>query len=679
MQLIFDYPWYFVLFCLLAGAAYAAALYWRKPLGDTPRWLRLALPALRFVTVSLICFLLLAPLVRRSVQDPQRPLIVVAQDVSESVTETLPQLTLSSQLSALGSYEVVTDSFGGKSTDIAAALSDIADRYAGRNLGAIVLASDGIYNQGANPVTVAGRLAVPVYTVALGDTTHHRDAAIAHLRYNHTAYLGNQFPVEVTLHADRLQGHHATLTISRGGQRLASREVHYDGTSTTLTETFTLTADKAGLAGYTVSLTPCDGEHSTVNNSRSFAVEVIDGHQRIGILAAAPHPDISALRQAIEQNPNYEVELLDPGQPSALNARLSALNLLILHNLPSQVSTLKFQLSSFNSLPTIIIVGRATDLGRFNALHSGYDIIAKSRQYDAVTAVANRSFTLFTCDDAMLHTLEQMPPLDAPFGDYRESLGGQTLLHARIGSVASQRPLIAFSQQQGIRHAFIFGEGLWRWRLQCYQMNGNHDAFDQLIQKMVTYTSLQAARQRFLVTGQPIYREDEAVTLEAELYNDSYEPVNQPDVQVTISSSVPEPDEGQPSAHTYDFNRRGDGYFLNLGTLAPGHYSYHASTLLSGHRYEASGHFIVEETRLEAANLVADHTLLTTLSSTTGGEMLRPDDLGRLPQLLADRDDIRTVIYSHTRYTDLLNLPLIFLLLVLLLACEWAVRKLYLT
>ena len=57
--------------------------------------------------------------------------------------------------------------------------------------------------------------------------------------------------------------------------------------------------------------------------------------------------------------------------------------------------------------------------------------------------------------------------------------------------------------------------------------------------------------------------------------------------------------------------------------------------------------------------------------------MLYPDQLDQLPQLLASRDDLKTTVYSHTRYTELLNLPLIFILIVLLLAAEWALRKLF--
>ena len=125
----------------------------------------------------------------------------------------------------------------------------------------------------------------------------------------------------------------------------------------------------------------------------------------------------------------------------------------------------------------------------------------------------------------------------------------------------------------------------------------------------------------------------------------------------------------------YAFNRSGNGYSLPLGTLEPGQYAYTASTTLAGKRYTASGNFIVEDINLEQVNHVADHALLNTIAQTTGAQMLYPDQLDQLPQLLAERDDLNSVVYAHTSYTELLNLPLLFILIVLLLAAEWGIRK----
>ena len=743
MQLLFDCPWYFILLCLLAGALYSAALYWimnneHKVMNNgsrhthyslfnthhsegVPRWARIAMPVLRFLSVSLIAFLLMAPLIKRHVATHEKPLIVVAVDNSESITReggNNPSLMAPgptwSQLKK--KYEVVFDTFGGKTTDIAAELDNISNRYAARNLGAVVLASDGIYNQGQHPANVAPRLAVPIYTIALGDTTHRPDAAVADIRYNQVVYLDNQFPIEVTLRASMLRGQQATLAVSCDGHQLFSKAVTFSDNDFSTTETIILSADKPGLKKYNISVSPCHGEVTTANNSRSIAIEVIDGHQKIAILANAPHPDITAIRQALATNPHYETDLFLAEELEQLTPqKLAAYSLVILHNLPS-ANHPKLQLSS--TQPTLYIVGSCTDLARFNALRSGLEIVAKAKKTDEVSAQHSNAFSLFSLDEEVCRTIEQLPPLSAPFGTYKPSGDLQSLFTAHVGTLATDRPLIAFCQQEGVRHGFVVGEGLWRWRLHDYLITSSHRNFDMLMDKMVVYTSLQASHDRFRVTVPHILLDNEPVTLLGELYNDNFEPVNTPEALVTLSfrpdvesprhlkDSLPSKsmngelsnDDSRPqvtdhrsqvtdhrsqitdhrsqiTSTTYAFNRSGTGYTLPLGTLAPGRYHYAAATTFNGHKYDAAGDFIVQEASLEQATLVADHALLNTLSQTTGAQMLYPNQIDQLQKFLDQRDDLKTLIQSQTRYTSLLDLLPVFLLILLLLTAEWFLRK----
>lgn len=648
MQLIFDYPWYFLLLCLLAGGLCSFALYWRRPVGS--KGVTLLLSALRFAAVSLIAFLLLAPLVKRHTSEQERPIVVVARDVSESVNGMD-----AGEIDLGDGYEVAEVPFGGSSTDIAAALHDIGDRYAGRNLGAVVLVSDGICNQGLDPAATAPELGVPIYTVALGDTARRPDAFISDIRCNRFAYLGEQTPIEVTLRAHRLRGLQGTLSVS--SDRLIHKSaVRYDDNDFTHSETIAIDADKPGLRSFTVTLSTTLPDGTAAVSRRTIAIEVIDGRRKVGILAAAPHPDISALRQAIERNPNYETVLLT-GAPGE---KLADFDLLVLHNLPATADTRRYPI---DRVPAIFILGSQTDLPKFNALHSGLEIVAKNRKTDEVTALRNNSFALFSLDDGCCRRIEQLPPLSAPFGNCRTAANLQTLFSAKLGNIDSGRPLIACCQQDGVRRTFIVGEGLWRWRLQDFLMTGSHDDFDLLVEKLMAYTSLRTDKERFRVNAQHIYRDDEDIVIRAELYDDNCEPVNTPEASLAIDG------------RQYPFGRTAGGYVLNLGALAPGQYSYTAAATLAGKKHSASGSFIVEELRLEQANLTADHTLLSTIAQTTGAQMLLPAQTARLKELLDARDDIKTLLYSHTRYTDLLNLPLLFILLVLLLAAEWAVRK----
>ena len=95
----------------------------------------------------------------------------------------------------------------------------------------------------------------------------------------------------------------------------------------------------------------------------------------------------------------------------------------------------------------------------------------------------------------------------------------------------------------------------------------------------------------------------------------------------------------------------------------------------NGKSLTASGSFLVEDLQLEAMNTVADHSLLRTMATTTGGTMVAARELEQIGKLLRERDDMKTLVFSETSYSDMLNLPLIFIIIVLLLAVEWITRK----
>ena len=691
VSIIIDFPWYCSLLCVLAGAVYALAMYWRSrnSSGISPfgRATTVGLALLRGLAVALIAFLFLSPLVKRDTSRKEKPIVVIAEDNSQSLNYCDDSSYYNGEFrremdrlaERLGEdFEVHRYRYGatlesadenggdglysGQLTNMAGAIGEIGERYYHRNVGAMILTGDGIYNEGMNPLSAAATLTVPVYTVAMGDTTEYRDVSVANVRVNRVAYLGNRFPMDITVVASKARGQQAALTVTCDGKKLLSKEIAIDETHFSTTESITLDADKAGIHHYTVEVRPVEGERSTRNNRQTVAVDVIDGHQKVAIIAAVPHPDIAALRSAVEQNRNCQVEVF---LAKDFDKNPEEYNLLILHQLPSKVAESNIDVSALlkRGTPAIVVLGGQTDLSRLNALHIGLEVYARIERYNEASAIPDKSFTFFKMDEEAARRLGEMPPLLSPFGEYKLGGNAQTLMTARIGTVNSGLPLIALTQQQDRRYSFIAGEGLWRWRMADYQAHGNHDDFDELINKLVVFTALRVDKERFHVETKRLFAQNEAVTFEAQLYDDNYEPVNKPDVELTINDS------------RYLFNRTVTGYSLNVGIMEPGRYSYTATVKYGGKSYKASGGFSVEQQQREALNTVADHSLLATLAASTGGAMVEARETGSLLEMISARDDIHTLIFSETTYSDMLNMPLLLILIVLLLGVEWVVRK----
>lgn len=687
MRILLDYPWYFVVFCLLLGAVYAVLLYrvGRGKERDESSWMTWLMSGLRMLAVSAIAFLLLSPLVMREQVRKERPIVIVAEDNSKSL-DMCPDSgyycgkyaedvdALCKELgkdfdvhrylygSTLSGRDEVDGGVKDDATDISLVLDELADSYWHRNVGALILTGDGIYNKGRNPLTSTANIIFPVYTVAMGDTTVHRDASIANVRYNRLAYMGNSFPMDVTVNANRMINEKSTLKVRCDGAELYSEKISFTEERFTEVVHIMLDAMRPGVHNYEIEIVPLDNEQTVRNNRRTVSVEVIDGHQKIAIIAAAPHPDVVALRRAVESNQSYETDIF---LAKDFNKNVDDYNLLILHQLPSKTAEAGLDISAIikKGVPIMFVLGSQSDLGRLNALHAGLEVFTRIDRQNDVSALFNRDFSFFSVDDETVSQIESFPPLLSPFGDYKLSTACQTLFFSKVGNVNSKMPLVAAGIQGTTRYSFIAGEGLWRWRLADYQSNNSHRHFDGLINKLVTFTALRVNKERFRVEAPNVVNTIQPIVFEAQLYDNNYEPVNTPDVELTIGEH-------------YFFNRTDKGYSINIGTLPPGHYKYSATTRLAGETFSASGVLDVEDLQLESQSLIADHSLLATLAAQNNGEMVEAHDVGSLASIIRSRDDMKTVIYSETKYSEMLNMPLLFILIILLLGGEWVLRKL---
>ena len=117
--------------------------------------------------------------------------------------------------------------FDGKQTDISAAFKGLTDRFANQNIGALVLATDGIFNKGSSPQYIARNLKTNIYAVALGDTTPKRDLLIANVSYNKTAFLGNDFEVEALTEAYQSKGENMHMNVSEDGVSVSSQTIAF--------------------------------------------------------------------------------------------------------------------------------------------------------------------------------------------------------------------------------------------------------------------------------------------------------------------------------------------------------------------------------------------------------------------------------------------------------------------
>ena len=199
---------------------------------------------LRVLVLGILVLLLINPYVRHRSSVVEQPMVVLAHDNSASIVlgsdstffKTDYQARLNEFREALGKdFQVheylfgqeVRDydalDFADQLTDLASLMRSVERRYYKRNVGAVLLFTDGVYNRGLDPTLLTEKMAFPIHTVVLGDTLTHPDLAVKDVHYNKKVSLVATFPLRVTVGAVDCSGQKAVLTVTVDG-RLAARQ-----------------------------------------------------------------------------------------------------------------------------------------------------------------------------------------------------------------------------------------------------------------------------------------------------------------------------------------------------------------------------------------------------------------------------------------------------------------------
>ncbi|TAF43837.1 MAG: hypothetical protein EAZ51_04180 [Sphingobacteriales bacterium] len=674
-----NYPAWWLLLCLLVGLLYAVFLYKISELKSKP--LQVFLFGFRWVFISLLCVLLLNPLIGQVHKRVEKPIIIIAQDNSTSIPLSAaknfnkPQYETALrqlQASLASMYQVKVYHFGDKvndgfdfnytaqQTNFSQLFETIKTDYEAKNIGAIIVASDGIINQGANPSDEGIMPKSPVYTIALGDTIAKKDVLIADVKYNPLVYLGNQHQIIVSVAAKQAKGKSTLLNVlSSDGQKF-STAIIIDRNDFYKTYTFNLNTTKKGIQKIAVSLKNIGNEVSLSNNAQNVFVEVIDEKQKILIYANAPHPDISALKQALQSNKSYVVNTQFEGESIS---NVGKYDLVVLYQIPSINGSANAILKQVAHIPHLYILGAGSNLNAFNNAQNVISVSGQGQLNDVSPAI-NTAFAGFALSDNVKNDIAQWPVLLSPVNAI-SSLSGTALLNNRT----SGQPLFIYATSAEIKTAVLLGEGIWRWRFNDFKQHGNFLRFDELINKTIRYLTASQSRKNFWATpSHTQFAENESVHLDAGLYNEALEPTNEPDVRLEIKSNT-------NKKYSFLFSRSNNQYQLDAGYMPAGEYSFTASTSLGAKKYTAIGQFMVSPNMAEYSQTKANHQLLYNLSAVTGGKMLYPHQIKTLEKLLENSSQIKTIIHEDEQYESLINLKWLFFILLALLSTEWFLRK----
>ncbi len=682
---IINSPWYFVLLSITMALALAWWLYVKvKKKGEVPAWAIYTMIALRFLSVFLISLFLLSVFFKQVKNETENPLILFAFDNSSSLValrdSAFVKGKLQNDLTALkdklkskygirallfGNKTLASEAgpdFSEKQTDLENLIKEVDNNYANQNIGALIIVSDGIYNKGGNPVIASEKLPYPIYTIALGDTNEVKDVAIQKINFNQVAYLGNNFPVEVLLNAKKYKGKQVNVSLFQDAVQKANQLISITSDNFLSSLNFTLSAQSAGITKYTAKVSILEDEKNKSNNGQSFVVDVINNKEKILLLASAPHPDISAIKEALVNGTNYELE-------TALSANftgsLKPYSLVIFHGYSTAQQAFLEDCKN-NRIPFWIINPGIND----NL--PGIKINGAGFQFNDSEPVLINSFALFSLSDAFKKFVKDLPAVSCFFGKYTLSNGSNALLNQHIGMVDTENPILVFTEVNELKTALFLGDGLWKWNMRDFAEHKSHKLFEELISKTVQYLAVKSDKSLFRITYPKIINENEQLQLSAEVYNKSYELITEPDVSFMLMNT----DKKQ---FNYTFSKTDKSYKLEVGILPPGEYKFTTQVRVNNELLIKTGMIAVREVVSEKLNTVANHHLLYQLAHRSGAKMYYANETKQLEETLLNNENIKPITYSQSITSALIDLKAFFWLILLLLSIEWFIRKRFLT
>lgn len=631
---------------------------------------------LRFLSLFLLGLLLLNPKFKQTELKNIKPKLIVAADVSESVSFLKQEQQVANIIQKIRNSSILSDKFDidyyrfgntteliqdsllfrSKQTNIAQVYPEFKDLY-NDNISPTIIITDGNQTYGQDYVVASKTYKQPIYPVLIGDTIIKTDLKIQKLQHNKYAFLENDFPLEVTLSYQGDLSVNQAIKIKKGERVIYKKMLSFSKENNTELVSLTLPATHIGRHKYTVTIDNLDSEENIKNNVREFSLQVIDERTNVLFVSSILHPDIGMYKKAIETNKQRKVTIVKPS--TTLN--LNDFQLVVLYQPDTSFKGLLDKIKGFNK-NYWLIGGLQTNWSVVNAIQNNYQFKSTNKTQDYQVNF-NDNFALFQQENL---SFELFPPLHATYGSLELKNEVSTLLYQNINGISTDNPSFSFFENGKQRTAFLFGEGIWKWRAQSFINENSFESFDAFIGKTIQFLASNTRKERLVVNADETYNLG-TVFLEAQYFDKNYVL----DTNAKVSANIKSIETGE--LYAFDFLFKGNGYVLDVSNLPSGNYEYRIEVEKDG--LVKNGNFEVLDFNIEEQFLNPDVTKLQQIATNSNNRLYHVNNPEQLFADLAQNENFKTIQKAYYKESPLIHWKYLLVILLLVLSLEWFLRK----
>ncbi|MCH9007677.1 VWA domain-containing protein [candidate division KSB1 bacterium] len=599
-------------------------------------------------------------------------------------------------------------SAGGAATDLATGLS-FADELSRRNMvSGVVILTDGVNNGNGDPLQAAALLKnknVPVFMVGIGSETT-RDIELAKVSVNHSVIENSVVELSALIKNRNFGDRTVELELRENGSIVKKQMVALKGTATRALLKFS--PQQKGFVRYTLNVLADSKEAIQANNSKSFIIDNRNRKARILYIEGYPRAELKFLRRAVDQDPSVDlVSLLRTGPDKFYRQGIRNQRELQEGYPVARQDLFEYDAIIFGSVEREFFTDSQLEAtadfvsqrgGGFMMLggslafaQGGYSgsVIEKVLPVElpyqngaarSVAATFRDKYKLLLTHDGYRSPVLQLAADDAENRAIWDSLPdlegynplgrakpGATILAVHPLSEPSNPKIIIAQQRFGRGRSMVLAtSSTWHWQMGLPHEDLSHERFWR---QVLRWLALSSPRPIEAGTDRKTYIPNEQVTLKVDVRDSSFTTIDDASIKARIR---------KPSGATVEVPFR----WSSNGKVEY-HAAYHPDEegmyLVEVNAYSADGKFLgksetaffVEESRAEFSNAHLQSSFLKRIAEIGGGKYYYQGEAKRLP----DEISVMQGSFSKLVEYDLWDMPVFFLLVIMLVCIEWYLRR----